>query len=209
MSENWKKKAEERRQKRIRAKGQPFNPLDEPTDEVPDTRPDEDPILVKGQHYSIISFLINSDEYKKNNGLVDPFKDIIFKVSGTFNNYEQAQAFGKKLAAAYNENHPDKLYHHLLFAPLRKWSLLPNCDMVVPDPDDPDKVKPLVDLKYEQEEIKNIMKAVRKEINEEKQEHADRIAQSKRLGEKGKATEAELEGEESVVKCNISNLLTE
>lgn len=147
-----------------------------------DSRPDDDPIKVKGQNYCVISFLVDTEAMRQNNGLVDPYKHIMIKASGAFKEPADAQKYALKLFNAYNESHPLKAYHHLLVMPLRKFSLLPDMDLLVEDPEDPTKIKPLVNFTYEQEQLAKIMRSVTKDNDVEISDKKRRIAEGKKMG---------------------------
>lgn len=167
-----------------------------------DQRPDEDPIKVKGQNYAVVSFVIDTEALRANNGLVDPYKHIMIKVSGAFKDDKQAGNYALKLFQAYNESHPLKAYHHFLVMPLRKFSLLPDMDRIVEDPEDPTKLKPLVPLSYEQEMLAKIMEGVKKDNAEEIAEKKKRIAAGKKLG-------AQAGPEKAPEPSNLADLLEE
>jgi hypothetical protein len=156
--------------------------IDPDDPETFDTRPDDDPIKVKGQNWCVFAFVIDMDAYRANNGLVDPYKHVLCKMSGSFKTPEQASQFALKLNQAYNSKHPLKAYHHLLVMPLRKFCVLPDMDRIVEDPDNPEKLRPLVPLLYEQEQLEKIMHSVKKENDAEIADKKKRIENGKMLG---------------------------
>lgn len=146
-----------------------------------DNRPNDDPITVKGQNFCVFSFIVNPDAYQRNNGLIDPYKDIAIKVSGIFTKKEHADEHAAKLFHAYNAHHPLKAFCHHLTMGLYKFSTLPDMNRAVEDKADPTKVRPLVDIRYEQEQLKQIMNGVKRETQEEIARNEERIARGQQL----------------------------
>lgn len=170
-----------------------------------DNRPNEDPITVKGQNYVAFSFMVKKEELEKNRGLVDPFKDIAIKFSGAFKTYAQCVDWNKRLSKAYNEQHKLKQYHQLFNVGMYKWALLPNIDVVVEDDDDPEKVRPLVPLFYEQERLAQFMDSVKTQQEDDMAEQKRRIEETQLLAKEGKTTLAELKASQQADSTAISS----
>ncbi len=185
-----------------------------------DNRPPEDPIQVKGQNYVAFSFMVDKESFEKNGGLVDPYNDIVIKFSGAFKTLQQSAEWNRRLAKTYNERHENKLYHQLFNCGMYNWSLLPNVDVVVEDEDNPENVRPLVPLEYDQYpemvrsmvpidhekmRLSQIMKGVTRQQAEDKDESERRIEETQLLANEGKTTVAELNASKNTNSAAIEN----
>jgi len=189
-------------------------PFDDDELDDGDRRPAEDPLQVKGQKFVSFSFMVDKEAFEKNGGLVDPYKDIAIKFSGAFKTYAQCVEHNRRLARAYNDRDECKLYHQLFNVGMYKWSLLPNIDVVVEDEDNPEKVRTLVPLLYEQERIAEFMASMKNQQEEDKAENKRRIEETQLLAKKGKTTLAELKASEAadtsaIEHSNVMDLLKE
>lgn len=203
----WRHKANAKLRKR--GKAVPTEMVDPNGDEVDRAKLECDPIKVKGQNFVVFSFLIDTEEYRKNDGKINPYKDMIIKFSGAFKTEEQANEHATRLRQKLIETHPNKNYYHMFFAPMCEWSCLPNADEIIVDPENPEKVKPLVDLQYQNKVMDKIMTTVKTDQEAVIAEQEERIAETKHLGKTGKATMDDMEKFNKEITCNIQQLLKE